>query len=103
MFLKIFCFIILILYQTNLYSKAANEKEFNQKYLSNYFSGLLSYDNQQNDLALKFFESSKPLIKKHNSYLRKYIFSLVNDGQVEKAIKQNNYWKNSKRTTHTNL
>tara|TARA_B100000579_G_scaffold229394_1_gene187805 strand:- start:844 stop:2532 length:1689 start_codon:yes stop_codon:yes gene_type:complete len=96
--LKIIFFLSFILYHSTTYSKATVSNNFNQKYLSNYFSGLLSYDNQQNDLALKFFESSKPLIKKHNSYLRKYIFSLVNDGQVEKAIRQNNYWKNKKNS-----
>ena len=47
MLLKLFCFLILILFQTNLYSKATNKKEFNQKYLSNYLSALLSFDNQK--------------------------------------------------------
>ena len=91
MFLKIFCFIILILYQTNLYSKAANEKEFNQKYLSNYLSALLSFDNQKNNDALKFFENSKILIQSHDSFLQEYVFSLLLDGQVKKAIKQVKY------------
>ena len=91
MFLKIFCFILLILYQTNLYSKAANEKEFNQKYLSNYLSALLSFDNQKNNDALKFFENSKILIQSHDSFLQEYVFSLLLDGQVKKAIKQVKY------------
>ena len=95
MFLKIFCFIILILYQTNLYSKAANEKEFNQKYLSNYLSALLSFDNQKNNDALKFFESSKLLIQSHDNFLQEYIFSLLLDGQVKKAINQLKYSNNS--------
>ena len=86
MFLKIFCFIILILYQTNLYSKATNEKEFNQKYLSNYLSALLSFDNQKNNDALKFFENSKILIQSHDSFLQEYVFSLLLDGQVKKQL-----------------
>ena len=52
------------LYQTNTYSKVSEKNEFNQKYLSNYFSALISYDNQKNDDALKFFKSSKFLIQK---------------------------------------
>ena len=91
MFLKIISVIIIFLYQTNLYSKAANEKEFNQKYLSNYFSGLLSYDNQKNNNALKFFENSKILIQSHDNFLKEYAFSLLQDGQVKKAINQIKY------------
>ena len=91
MFLKIISVIIIFLYQTNLYSKAANEKEFNQEYLSNYFSGLLSYDNQKNNNALKFFENSKILIQSHDNFLKEYAFSLLQDGQVKKAINQIKY------------
>mgnify|MGYP001487554527 FL=1 len=91
MFIKIISVIIIFLYQTNLYSKAANEKEFNQEYLSNYFSGLLSYDNQKNNNALKFFENSKILIQSHDNFLKEYAFSLLQDGQVKKAINQIKY------------
>ena len=101
MLFKIFKIIFLlsfILYNLTSYSKATISNNFNQKYLYNYFSALLSYNNQQNDTALKFFESSKQLIKKHNSYLRDYIFSLVQAGEVERAIRQANYWKNNKNS-----
>ena len=91
---KIIFILSLILYHSVSISKAAISNNFNQKYLSNYFSGLVSYDNQDNDLALKFFESSKALIKKHPSYLKQYVFSLVLDGQIAKATKQINFWKN---------
>ena len=91
MFLKIISVIIIFLYQTNLYSKAANEKEFNQKYLSNYFSGLISYNNQKNNNALKFFENSRILIQSHGNFLQEYAFSLLQDGQVKKAINQIKY------------
>ena len=86
---------ILILFQTNLHSNATKEKEFNQKYLSNYLSALLSFDNQKNNDALKFFESSKLLIQSHDNFLQEYIFSLLLDGQVKKAINQLKYSNNS--------
>ena len=92
---KIIFILFLILYHSVSISKAAISNNFNQKYLSNYFSGLVSYDNQDNDLALKFFESSKALIKKHPTYLKQYVFSLVLDGQIAKATKQINFWKNN--------
>ena len=95
-FLKIIFFLCVILYNLTSYSKATISNNFNQKYLSNYFSALLSYNNQQNDTALKFFESSKQLIKRHDTYLRDYIFSLVLAGEVEKAIRQANFWKKNK-------
>ena len=84
-----------LLYQTNTYSNASVKNKFNQKYLSNYFSGLLSYGNQDIDQALNFFEKSKFLINKHPNYLRQYIFTLILNGQVKKAVRQINFRKNT--------
>jgi len=84
--------LILLLYQSPLYSKSKTLNDFNSGYLSNYFSGIVAYENKNNFKALKFFQSSKPLIKSHNSYLEKYIYSLVLEGKVQQAtteIKQN--------------
>ncbi len=88
MYLKILFFLFLLLYQNVTFSKANETNDFNQKYLSNYFSALVSFDNQKNDDAIKFFNSSKFLIKKHENFLRNYVFSLILDGQVKKAINQ---------------
>ena len=89
---KIFL-IISLLYHFEAYSKATDHKYFNHRYLSNYFSALLSYDNKDNDEALRYFNSSKYLLNKHENFLKAYVFSLVADGQVSKAIKQVNYLK----------
>ena len=83
-----------LLYQTNLFSKIVENNNFNQKYLSSYFSALLSYDNQNNQKALKYFNSSKFLLNKHDKFLREYIFSLVENGELSKAIKQIKLSKN---------
>ena len=88
MHLKIFIILFFLLYQNSVYSKASDKNEFNQKYLSNYFSALVSSNNQKNDDAIKFFNSSIFLINKHDNFLREYVFSLILDGQVKKAIKQ---------------
>ena len=87
-FFKIFFSILLIIYQIPVYSKSNYINEFNYKDLSNYFSAKVSYDNQKNVDALKFFKSSKSLINKHNPYLKQYIFSLILDGKVKTAIKE---------------
>ena len=88
MYLKILIFLFLLLYQNVSYSKVNETNDFNQKYLSSYFSALISFVNQKNDDAIKFFNSSKFLIKKHDNFLRNYVFSLILDGQVKKAINQ---------------
>ena len=88
MYIKIFIILFFLLYQNSTYSKTTDANDFNQKYLSNYFSALVSSNNQKNDDAIKFFNSSKFLINKHDNFLREYVFSLILDGQVKKAIKQ---------------
>ena len=97
--LKIILILSFLLYQTGTYSKTTEINEFNQQYLSNYFSALLSYDNQNNDDAIKFFNQSKKfLIKKHDKFLKRYVFSLVLDGQIKKAIYQIKILENSKNS-----
>ena len=84
--LKIFIILFLLLYQNSSYSKATEKNDFNQKYLSNYFSALVSSNHNKNDDAIKFFYSSRSLIKKNDNFLRKYVFSLILGGQVKRAI-----------------
>jgi tetratricopeptide (TPR) repeat protein len=100
MLIKLFKFVlILLLYQSPLYSKNKILNEFNTSYLSNYFSGIVAYENKDNSEALEFFKSSKSLIKQHNPYLERYIYSLVLEGNVQQAtneIKRNLTKDNSK-------
>ena len=97
--LKIFFIIVTLLYQSTASSKTTDNYEFNHKYLSSYLSALLSYDNQNNDLALKYFNSSKNLLNEHDQFLKKYVFSLVADGQISKAIKYIQYSKNKNNSS----
>ena len=90
-YFKIFIIVLLLFYQSSLYSKNNNINEFNSENFSNYFSALLSYNNQKNIDALKFFKSSKSLINKHQSYLKKYVFSLILEGKVNRAIHELKY------------
>ena len=79
-------FIFGLLYQTPIYSKSTSFNDFNSRDLSNYFSGIIAYENQNNSKALKFFNLSKVLINKHDSYLKRYVTSLVLDNKVPQAI-----------------
>ena len=74
MLFKFFKFaVILLFFQSPLYSKSMTLNDFNSRHLSNYFSGVVAYVNNDNTQALRFFKLSKPLIKKHNPYLENYI------------------------------
>tara|TARA_B100001123_G_scaffold337992_1_gene382463 strand:- start:908 stop:2596 length:1689 start_codon:yes stop_codon:yes gene_type:complete len=90
-YLKIFIVLLILFYQSSLYSKNNNINKFNSENFSNYFSALLSYNNQNNIEALKFFKSSKSLIDKHQSYLKKYVISLILEGKVDRAIYELKY------------
>ena len=87
-FFKIFCLILLLISPSPVYSKNKDIKEFNSKNLSSYFSALVSYDNQKNIDALKFFKLSNSLISRHDPYLKAYVFSLVMEGKINQSIKQ---------------
>ena len=93
MLIKFFKFaLILLFYQSPLYSKSKTLNDFNSHHLSNYFSGIVAYENNNNSQALKFFKSSKSLIKQHDSYLENYVYTLVLEGKVQQAtseVKQN--------------
>ena len=84
--------ILLAVYQTPVYSKSASFNEFNSRDLSNYFSGIIAFENKNNSDALKFFNSSRILLKKHDAYLSRYVYSLAHESNVAQAI---NVVKNS--------
>ena len=98
MFLKIFYIIFALLYQTVGYTKTSDKNDFNYNYLSSYFSALISFDNQKNNKAIEFFESSKYLKKRHDNFLKEYVYSLVLDGQIKKAVNQIKSSRNSKNS-----
>ena len=102
MFNNIFKFfsILLILYQTPLYSKNTSLNNFKPKDLSNYFSGIVAYENKDNSKALKFFNSSKILLNKHDFFLKRYIAALVLEKKVPQAI---NVVKSNKGNKNTNF
>ncbi len=88
MFLKLAKLIIIIIlsYQTPLYSKSASFDKFNSKDLSNYFSGIVAYENRDNSNALKYFNLTKILTNKHDNYLKRYINSLISENKIPQAI-----------------
>ncbi len=97
--LKLILFVIFYIYQTSVFSKATDGNDFNPKYLSSYLSAIILQNNQNSDDSIKHFNSAKDLINKHPEYLKKYITTLVVNGEVKKSIniiKQNKNKNNSK-------
>ena len=84
--------IFAIFYQTPVYSKSASFNDLNSRDLSNYFSGIVAFENRDNSDALKFFNASRVLLNKHDPYLKRYVYSLVLEDKVTQAI---NIIKNS--------
>ena len=96
---KIFKIILLLVlsYQTPIYSKSTSFNDFNSRDLSNYFSGIIAYENRDNSKALKYFNLSKVLLNNHDNYLKRYVNSLVLENKVAQAINvvKNNSKKNN--------
>ena len=92
--------IITIFHQTPLLSKSTSFKNFNLQNFSKYFSGIVAFENKDNTEALEFFNSSRILIENHDPYLKRYLYSLVLENKVNKAI---NLVKNNKEKNNTNF
>ena len=87
--IKFFVFLLFfLLYQSVSISKINQIENFNQKYLSNYFSGIVSLKNEETEASFKFLENSYPISETHKNYLKNYLVSLVMNRQVDKAIKK---------------
>ena len=89
---------IILLYQTPLYSKNISFDNFNSKIFSNYFSGIVAFENRHNSDSLEFFESSKILLKQHDTFLESYVITLVLENKISKAI---NVVRNNLRGSNT--
>ena len=85
---KIIFFCLIIFYQNVSNSKSLESKSFDEKNVYNYFSALVAQDNNNISESLKFFNSSKRLKESHPSYIKKYIFSLVLSGKINKAVNE---------------
>jgi len=96
---KIILFLVLS-YQTPVYSKSTSFNDFNSRDLSNYFSGIIAYENRDNSEALKYFNLSKDLLNSHDNYLKRYVNSLVLENKVAQAI---NVVKNNSKKSNSDF
>ncbi len=60
---------------------------FNQgEDISNYFSGILSFNNSHYTKSTNYFKKLNGLEKRHKKYSTKYLYSLVNSGKFKSAF-----------------
>ena len=86
MYKFLFLITFIILHQDIAKAKKPDPNNFNQKYLSNYFSAIISAKNQNDIKAISYFNNSKNLIKFHKNFLENYVFSLVSSGKIKRSI-----------------
>ncbi len=91
----IYFLVIFLIYQTSSFSKVSDVNKFNEKNLSNYFSAVLSINNNDAKNSLKFLENSKILNDRHEEHFKNYIKSLVANEKVDLAIKKIKYSQNN--------
>lgn len=80
------CFFIF--FQNISYAKNTNLRDIDKKYIYNYFSAQISFNNNDNAESLKFFNSSKFLKESHQPHIKRYVESLVFNGKVKHAIRE---------------
>ena len=88
--------ITLILFLVFFYQNIVYSKTFDEKNVYNYFSALVSLEKNKSIESLYYFNSSKELKESHQSYIKKYVFSLVLSGKVNKAISEIKLTKDKK-------
>jgi tetratricopeptide (TPR) repeat protein len=94
-FIKIFSFCLILFIQNNAYSQSIKQS-FDKKKVASYFSSLVSYDNNQSQQFLNFFQKARILEPFNNEYVSKYLISLVLEGKIVKAINKAKIIKNKK-------
>ena len=67
-------------------AQSKNIDKFNDgKYISNYFSGILLFNDSQYDSSAIYLKKLEGLENSHSQYSSRYLYSLVNSGNFNKA------------------
>ena len=76
---KIFIYILIFFsFLSNFNAHSSNQKIlYSRKSISNYFSGIISSNNNNNKLALKYFNNLNHLKNNHDQFNRELVFTLV--------------------------
>ncbi len=67
-------------------AQSKNIDKFNDgKYISNYFSGILLFNDSQYDSSVIYLKKLEGLENSHSQYSSRYLYSLINSGNFNKA------------------
>ncbi len=97
---RILFIIITFLYHSSSFSKTSENQNFNHRYLSNYFSALVSHENGDNELAIKYFDSTKSVLRDYPLYFDRYVNSLVLENRVNEAINQIKFFNSKNKVNN---
>ena len=77
------CILIFFCFLLNFNAHSSNQKIlYSRKNISNYFSGIISSNNNDNKLALKYFSKLGHLKNNHDRFNRKMVFTLVQTQKI---------------------
>ena len=81
---KIFIYILIFFsFLSNFNAHSSNQKIlYSRKSISNYFSGIISSNNNNNKLALKYFNNLSHLKNNHDQFNRELVFALVQTQKI---------------------
>ena len=85
---KIFVYILIFfIFILNSRVHSANQKIlYSRKSISNYFSGIISSNNNNNKLDLKFFNNLNHLKNNHDQFNREIVFTLVQTKEISELF-----------------
>ena len=78
--------LVFITFNNHLHSKSYEYFHKGDK-ISSYFSGIISLNENKFDESYEFFKNLEGLEKKHYRYSQLNLYSLINLGKIEDAIK----------------
>ena len=85
---KIFIYILIFFsFLSNFNAHSSNQKTlYSRKSISNYFSGIISSNNNNNKLALKYFNNLSHLKNNHDHFNHELVFTLVQAQKIPEAF-----------------
>ena len=85
---KIFIYILIFFsFLSNFNAHSSNQKVlYSRKSISNYFSGIISSNNNNNKLALKYFNNLNHLKNNHDQFNHEIVFTLVQTQKIPEVL-----------------
>ena len=81
------CILIFFCFLLNFNAHSSNQNIlYSKKSISNYFSGIISSNNNDHKLALKYFNNLNHLKNNHDQFNRKLVFTLIQTQKIPEVF-----------------